>query len=273
MSSKEKTPEYDCTGFFTEFSLEACSATHKGRVRAVNEDAVVFLPEKGFFAVADGMGGGLAGGETAKAVACLMPSVIERIQHALPRDAAPSRVGKQFRRKLKKVSDSISEKGNKGFGLIYGTTFSATWFVGNSVVIVNIGDSRVYILRDNQHLRQITKDHTVINILLKSGEITSEEAVSHPARGQLTRYIGMPPPALPDIHIKTIEPGDRILLCSDGLTSMLSNQEIVHLLKTDCTPEDICNMLIIKANGNGGKDNTSVIVIDVDSNKENKNNR
>ncbi len=266
MKSQTQNVTHDAVGIKPEFNLIAFSKTHRGKVRAENEDAVIFLPEKYFFAVADGMGGGLAGGETAQAVARIMPYVIERIQLGLPQNASPATIGNLFLKQLKNVSDAISAKGNKGFGLVYGTTLSSVWFVGNSMIITNIGDSRVYLLRANQSLQQITEDHTVVNILLSSGEITLSEAIGHPARGQLTRYIGMPPPALPDIHIEPVEPDDRILLCSDGLSGMVSDQEIAESLKSDCAPEDICQMLVAKANGRGGKDNISVIVIDVDRN-------
>jgi protein phosphatase len=129
---------------------------------------------------------------------------------------------------------------------------------------MNLGDSRAYLLRRGR-LRRLTQDHTVAAVLLRLDEITPEEAGEHPGTHRLTRYVGMEGEALPDIQTLRLEAGDRLLLCSDGLTGMVSDRRIAHLLRQQPTPEDACQALIAAANAAGGRDNISAIVIDVDA--------
>lgn len=255
-------------GISFNFQLIASALTDQGKVREYNEDAIAFLTAHNFFAIADGMGGFVGGGQTADTVVAIIPTLVKDIQKQLTGNASPGNVRKLFLEKLRELSDDISKNGNNGNTGIFGTTLTAAWFVHDAVVLANLGDSRAYILDSEGLLRQITKDHSIINLLLEQGEITRKEAEKHPARGQLTRYVGMPSPALPEVFIKTVKPGDRILLCSDGLNGMVSDKKIAEIMNTGGLPQEICKMLVDAANDNGGKDNISVVVVEVGINPE-----
>jgi protein phosphatase len=127
--------------------------------------------------------------------------------------------------------------------------------------IVNMGDSRAYLYREHR-LKQLTEDHSIVGILLRHGDITPEEAKKHPARGRLSRYVGMEGEVYPDVRTLAMKAGDRLLLCSDGLTNMVSDDEIALVLK-DCSDlQSVCETLVKAANTAGGADNITVIVVD-----------
>lgn len=243
------------------FEFQAFSLMNKGKVREHNEDAIAFLPEHNFFAIADGMGGFIDGGQTADTVVNIIPNIVNDIQKQLMPNASPTKLGEFFLERIKILSDNIAKNGNLGHAGIFGTTLTSVCFINKTAVFTNLGDSRAYILNKKGKLQQITKDHSIIAILLEQGTITLEEIDDHPASGQLTRFVGMPSPALPEMFVKSITTGDRILLCSDGLTGMISDDKIVKLLATGEAPQKICHTLINAANAAGGKDNISVIVI------------
>jgi protein phosphatase len=245
------------------FKLNAFSLTNRGKVREYNEDAVAFLTEKDFFAIADGMGGFLDGGQTADTVVAIIPTIVKDIKNQVRINAAPEEVGEELLESIRILSDNIAENGNLGHG-IFGTTLTAVWFIDEAAVFANLGDSRAYILNLEGQLQQITRDHSIIGILLEQGEITSKEVDDHPARGQLTRYVGMPSPALPEMFVSPVKTGDRILLCSDGLSSMVPDDKIAEILAGGENPQEICQALVGAANYAGGQDNITVVVIIVD---------
>lgn len=143
-----------------------------------------------------------------------------------------------------------------------GTTLTAMLWTGSQLALVHIGDSRVYLLRDGE-LFQITHDHTVVQSMVDEGRISPEEAVSHPQRSLLKRALGQGADGTPDLHLRDARRGDRYLLCSDGLSTVVPNEEIRRVLSEPGETEPTVRELIALANGSGGPDNVSCVVADV----------
>jgi serine/threonine protein phosphatase PrpC len=142
-----------------------------------------------------------------------------------------------------------------------GTTFIACSIEDGRLLTANVGDSRVYI-SDEDGIRQVTRDHSYVGELLRSGKIDEEEARVHPRRHYITRAIGAEEEVKPDFFEEDLKPGSKVLLCSDGLTDMLSDEEIRAILTDGRTVSEECQELIDSANDKGGRDNVSVIVIE-----------
>lgn len=226
------------------------SATHQGMVRENNEDAI--FPTSGgettdsaVLAVADGMGGHVAG-EVASRLAINASTSTEL--DASDRVAAGNRAIRE------EVAREPSLEG-------MGTTMTLVVIDGESGTFGHVGDSRAYMLRDSE-FTQLTNDHTVAAEYVHIGQMTAEEAAVHPHRHMLTRTLGLTRFVNVDEFIVDFEPGDRIVLCSDGLTEMVSDEAIADILK-DGTPEENAWELIERANTEGGVDNISVIVLHV----------
>ena len=229
--------------------IRSAAATDTGRVREANEDA--FLMEPPMFAVADGMGGH-AGGEVASALAL----ETLRTTHESSGDISAG---------VREANVAVHERQAGDPDLAgMGTTLTAMLIDDGGVRVVHVGDSRAYLLRDGK-LTQITEDHTLVRELVQEGQLTPEQARVHPQRSMLTRAIGID--AVVDIDEALIQPmnGDRLLLCSDGLTGMLTDEEIRDLLMEE-DRQDAADRLVLAANAAGGVDNTTVVVLDV-SNK------
>ncbi|MFE7749461.1 protein phosphatase 2C domain-containing protein [Streptomyces sp. NPDC057428] len=143
-----------------------------------------------------------------------------------------------------------------------GTTLTAMLWTGSQLALVHIGDSRVYLVRDGE-LFQITHDHTMVQSMVDEGRLTPEEAVSHPQRALLIRALGQGVDGTPDMRLHDAQPGDRYLLCSDGLSTVVQTEEIRRVLSEISEPEQAVRELIALANGSGGPDNVSCVVADV----------
>ena len=132
----------------------------------------------------------------------------------------------------------------------------------SKAIFVNLGDSRGYLLsRYKKQPIQITEDQNIAGILVRQGELTREAAKNHPASSRLTAFVGMKPPAEPEAFTVEVSPGDRILLCSDGLYGMMEERELARLMRASRSPELVCRRLIDRANENGGRDNISAAYI------------
>jgi PPM family protein phosphatase len=220
--------------------VEAAGATDTGQVRPANEDA--YLVGDSVFAVADGMGGHLAG-EVASATA-LEP--IRELDGKVFSEAADAVTA--LREAVVAANDRVSqmaadEPSYRGMG----TTLTATMLEGPRLHVAHVGDSRAYLLRDGA-FSQLTDDHTLVQHLIDEGQITREEAAHHPQRSIITRAIGVSREVDVDSMTLDLEAGDQVLLCSDGLTGVVSDEDIASELTHDAAAESALQRLIDLAN-------------------------
>ena len=240
--------------------------TDTGKKRDGNEDALLLMPKLGIYAVADGVGGQNSGEiASRKAVAG-----IERFLKENPLSGADNLEGKYranwlksyFLRCLEKINSEIRKEAMQNPGMErMATTLVLCYLDMESVYVVNIGDSRAYILRDGE-MTQLTVDHTYVNKLIKAGTLSKNEARLHPQKNIITKALGSTRHADPDFYRFDLHDGDRILLCTDGLHGELPDDEIAGILKKDKDLNTICGMLVSAANKKGGHDNITVICID-----------
>lgn len=247
-----------------DYAFRAAGLKDIGRLRDSNQDEVVFCPEIGFFAVSDGMGGLSGGALASEFVGKSMPELMRIGTKEFSEHKSIEEAAKAFRDTVRMMSDNLFEAGNAEKRFTYGATFSGVWLLGNKALFVNLGDSRGYLL---SHFKkrpiQITEDQNIAGILVKQGELTREAAKIHPASSRLTAFVGMKPPAEPEAFIAEVHPGDRILLCSDGLYGMVEERELAQLMRGSRSPERVCVRLIERANENGGRDNISAAYIQI----------
>ncbi len=240
--------------------------TDTGRVRASNQDAFAIDNELGLWVVADGMGGHIGGNIASElAVASIMnqvrsssqpwPSVSDPLQHATTILTQAITAGKNAIQERIAVSPELSSMG---------TTVVAAWLCPlptPSVAIDHVGDSRAYMIRDKR-LSALTTDHSLVQQLVTEGHMTLEDSLDHPKRNVLVRAIGLNFPSTPDIALHPLGPQDILLLCTDGLMKMMSDEDILSvILESRDSPEETCQSLIARANEAGGKDNTTVLLI------------
>ncbi len=238
--------------------LRAAAETHTGYVRSTNQDLALVSGD--LIAVADGMGGHL-GGEVASRTA------IEELLHAFVQDRSDDGIVMAARRANRAVwRKSRVDRALHGMG----TTLTAAALVrdGNDgrpyLVLVNVGDSRAYVLdRGTGELRQLTDDHSVVEEMVRQGELSPEEAAVHPHRHVLTRALGIEPEVAVDVWALQVDARARFLLCSDGLTNELKDLEIAEILAGASSPEEAVGELVGRALGHGGMDNVTVVVADV----------
>jgi serine/threonine protein phosphatase PrpC len=250
-----------------KYDFYAAADIDIGRKRSSNQDEVIVCPQWGFYAVTDGMGGLTNGKETSTLIKKLLPEIIEDSVVDLKKDRTPDRAACLLRSQISLLSDSIYHTGNhEKDEFAFGATLSGVWLVDDCVVFVNLGDSRGYLLPDHEEaLQQITCDHNAAAKLVESGELTVSNARNHPSASMLTRFVGMLSPAETDVFIRKVKPGDRLLLCSDGLYGMIDDAQLTSLMRSQDNPAKICRNLIDTANANGGRDNISVIYIRIES--------
>lgn len=239
-------------------TVTASSAlTDTGRRRRRNEDALYCEPP--LFAVADGMGGAQAG-EIASQLAA--ESLREHAGGGLP---ASEQVVELIRAANRRVhsysSENISTRG-------MGTTMTVALIENDTIVIGHVGDSRAYLLRDGR-LEQLTQDHSLVAELVRSGRLSPEEAETHPQRSVITRALGTDAEVDVDVFSLLARNGDLVLLCSDGLTSMLTNEQIERvLLEKRGSLDEAAKELVRAANEAGGEDNITVVLFELETGAE-----
>ena len=230
--------------------MAATLRTHVGRVRKQNEDAAWFDEKKAVFAVADGMGGHLAG-EVASAMAIAavreMAGSYRAAGIAALKEAVLSAHEGIFRH---------AQAHQECTGM--GTTLSVLWRGGNYVYIAHVGDSRIYRFRDGA-LERITQDHSLVEDLVRAGVITAEQARTHPRRNIITRALGTEGENEPDLLVTDIRKGDVFLLCTDGLTGMVPDADIERTLR-EKTLESAADSLMEQALDAGGRDNVTLVL-------------
>lgn len=232
--------------------LAVGARTDVGRVRQANEDS--FFIQAPLFVVADGMGGHVAG-DVASATA------VEVVQNEMAQ-ADASEPG-SLAAILSEANSAIYEKAAADQTLHgMGTTCTLLLIGDGRAQIAHVGDSRAYLLRDGA-LRQVTEDHTLVARMVAEGQLTPEEAEHHPQRSMITRTLGVDPDVEVDLISLDLAQGDRILMCSDGLNSMLAAQAIQDVLVRQPDPQSAADELVEQAIAAGGEDNVTVVVVDV----------
>lgn len=229
--------------------LLVASRTDVGRVRPGNEDALLVTDDARLVAVADGMGGHRAG-EVASATA--IAALLAGVERGDPIDDAITAANDAV------VTRAASDLDLRGMG----TTLTTGLVDGSTLRIGHVGDSRAYLLRDGE-LRQLTTDHSVVAELIAAGELTEDEALVDPRRAMITRALGIDATVEVDVLEVALLPGDRLLLCSDGLTTMVRDDAIAAVLATEEDPQRAADGLVDAANAAGGADNVTVVVADV----------
>jgi serine/threonine protein phosphatase PrpC len=246
------------------FRLVHSGLTDTGRVRAGNEDAWAADAEQGLYIVADGMGGHNAGEVAAHAVVETLPAMVRRRVDRGRRGAASAQgLARRLRSAVCRLSRDVYRRAMAEPGLHgMGATVVLAMIRRDAAVVVHMGDSRAYLLRDGQ-LQALTKDHSVVQELLDRGHITPDEAATHPARNRITASVGMPGDPVPDSLRVPLHAGDKLMLCTDGLAGMVPDDLIAGVLARPDPPADLCRALVDAANDAGGHDNVTVVVIEV----------
>lgn len=238
--------------------IRSFSVTDIGKKRKLNQDYVYVsetpignLPN--LFIVADGMGGHNAGDYASK---CTVETIIREVRGCFEKN--PVRI---LSKAIRIANDQIRRKAEEDKSLSgMGTTVVAATCLGHYLQVANVGDSRLYII--GSEIRQITTDHSLVEEMVRMGGIDRKAARNHPDKNIITRAIGALDTVEIDFFHEELKPGELVLLCSDGLTNMLEDEEIGAILKEPVSMEEKAQRLIEAANDNGGKDNITVIIID-----------
>ena len=246
--------------------FKACGKTDKGLFRSNNEDRFGIFKDPMLLIVADGMGGHAAG-EIASQIA--VDTTFDQIKKFYTSEQKISGV---FDPKLSEEAKQLSAAIRAANQVIYlaaqdnkawrgmGTTIAAVWLTSlKRALIAHVGDSRVYLVRDKT-IRQLTRDHSIIGEQIQQGLLTQEEARDSQIKNFITRALGHRQEVEVDVAELTIQPDDILLLCTDGLNSMVSDEEILSIVSQEKELAEKCDKLIEQANQNGGRDNTAVIL-------------
>ena len=235
--------------------IEYGSQSDPGRVRTSNEDSFIANPQRLIFLVADGMGGHAAG-EIASQIAA---SIVEEV---VSNDSSGLSMGDLLQLAVQKANASVFDTQKlrpecRGMG----STLTVLTFLDDHYYVAQVGDSRAYLYR-NRMLSQLTRDHSIVWPLFENGIITKDNISRHPQKNLITRSIGTQPQVEADIQKGAALDGDTFLLCSDGLTDVLSDREILHILSSlDKDPQELSDLLINAANAGGGPDNITAVVV------------
>jgi PPM family protein phosphatase len=233
-------------------AADTIAKTDTGRQRRENEDSA--LAQAPVFVVADGMGGAQAG-EVASRIA------VEAFAHGLPSSGNPEQrlvaLVQEANRRIFDVSRSERERAGMG------TTLTAAYLGDSNVTIAHVGDSRAYLFRDGS-LRRLTQDHSLVDELVRRGKLTEEQAAEHPQRSIITRALGPEPEVEVDTWTYPVRAGDVLLLCSDGLTSMVPEDRVAEVLVSSDSLKAAAQALIDEANAAGGRDNITVVLFRIE---------
>ncbi len=241
--------------------IKTFSVTNIGRKRKLNQDyvytseeAVGHLPN--LFIVADGMGGHKAGDYASKLAVSTMVEEIAESEERKPESL--------LRKAIEAANTVVKKSAEKSLELEgMGTTVVAAAFEGRTLSVANVGDSRLYVV-GSRGIRQITRDHSWVEEMVRRGGLGREEARNHPDKNIITRAVGAEDYVKIDFFSVELEEGDMILMCTDGLTNMLDDEEIRMILDGARDIVEKAEELVRRANENGGKDNISVVVIEPD---------
>ena len=239
--------------------MRCFAKTDIGRKRELNEDYIyATIDSRGgldnLFIVADGMGGHKAGDFASK-------NTVETIVGEISRDKQTTDVETIIRNAVDKANAYIFKCSMEDLNMRgMGSTLVVCTVKNNEAIVANVGDSRLYLIREKE-ITQITKDHSYVEEMVNIGEINREEARNHPDKNIITRAIGVKETVLADIFKVELKDEDKLLLCSDGLTNMLSDAEILEYIES-MGLEEAVNKLVWEANNKGGLDNISAVLVE-----------
>lgn len=233
--------------------------TDIGMVRSINQDSIYFsdkpvgnLPN--LYIVADGMGGHKAGDYASAYAVSWFVDYAKECSYENPITIMKTGIAK--------VNDMLLQMSNEHSELKgMGTTFVAAVMIDDKMYVANIGDSRLYVI-GQEDTRQITLDHSLVEELIRTGQLDRRKVRFHPEKNIITRALGTGKEAVPDFFEVELQPGEKVLLCSDGLTNMVEDDEIGSIVMRQQFVDRICEQLIDRANYYGGKDNIGVVVIE-----------
>lgn len=239
--------------------MKAFSITDIGERRRINQD-YVYCSENAIgklsnlFIVADGMGGHNAGDYASRFCVEFFTQRIIESEMETPISTIEAVLAKTNEALIAKAKEQTELEG-------MGTTFVVATILDKEMYVANVGDSRLYVI--GKEMKQITEDHSLVEAMVKTGELNRSEARLHPNKNIITRALGANDEVDPDFFEVHLEDGDTVLMCSDGLTNMLEDETIERIIKENEDPQAAADMLVKSANLNGGKDNIAIIIIKV----------
>ena len=239
--------------------MKSYSITDVGQKRTVNQD-FVFTSETpvgnlpNLFLVADGMGGHKAGDFASSYAVEVLLSTIREDENSNPVKIIRAAIENANTQLLREASDNETMSG-------MGTTMVLVTIVGHYAYVANVGDSRLYLVDENK-ISQITKDHSLVEEMVRMGEISRDDARNHPDKNIITRALGAGRDVDVDFFDIRLTPGDILLLCSDGLSNMVPDEDIRQVIRTSETLEETGRRLVSMANDNGGRDNIAVVLVE-----------
>ena len=238
--------------------LKAWGMKDIGKCREINQD-YIFVSEKpvgnlpNLFLVADGMGGHKAGDLASEYTVAKVQEAVSKSMQTIPYQILKGAFQYANQKLLEKAGESDSYTG-------MGTTLVAATVKNDAVYVVNVGDSRLYKIGDK--IEQITEDHSLVEEMVRMGEISKEQARNHPDKNIITKAMGVSDTVEPDYFDTDLQKGECLLMCSDGLTNMVSDRQIKEIVELRTDLESCAKELIRAANQNGGRDNIAVVLIE-----------
>ncbi len=239
--------------------MRATAITDIGKTRAVNQDYIYASVESigclpNLFVVADGMGGHKAGDTASRYTVETLKALIAESEETDALSVISEAVKSVNTLLIKKAGESEDYQG-------MGTTLVIASIFGNVLRVANVGDSRLYVIDDE--ITQITRDHSLVEEMVLAGQLSRSEARTHAKKNVITRAIGGEEQVEPEMFSVDLKENSKILMCSDGLTNMLEDDEIMRIVKNSPDIEEAAAVLIDRANANGGKDNISVVIVEL----------
>jgi protein phosphatase len=245
-----------------KYKISSAGLSDIGKVRQNNEDVFALLPEENCYIIADGMGGHQAGEIAAKETVKILSQMLVLAQqnHVLVGKTLKE-IRDWFREAIAEINRRIFVMGSTSEGLYgMGTTVCCLYFCGENAIYSHVGDSRIYRLRNNQ-LKQLTKDHSLLRELIDLGQIDEEQTEYLMYKNILTKAIGTEPQVRPSVHASEVQENDLYLMCTDGLTDLLSKEDIQRVLIQNISSLELCaKSLVEQAKAQGGHDNITVVL-------------
>jgi len=245
--------------------IEACGLSDVGQKRDKNEDSILVDDDAALFMVADGMGGHLGGERASRLTVDTVKEIFHKFQEdpdaTLDGDEDCRNVGERLKYAVRMASHRVYDEASQNERLSgMGTTAVAIAIRDGKAYIVNVGDSRAYLLRGKQ-ITQLTEDHSLVSEQVKAGLVTAEGARHHRLKNIITRSVGFQRDVEADLFVRELEDGDLFLLCSDGLSNLIEDKQIAKIVNKSKNLDDSCQRLVEAANKGGGDDNISVILL------------